>query len=77
MIKEVIMYTVICDNCGKDCNADSEYSCWGDVSSAHDSAIDSDWTFDEDKEDVYYCPECFTYDENDNLIIKQLTPKTI
>jgi len=27
MIKEVTMYTVICDGCGKDVNEGQEYSC--------------------------------------------------
>lgn len=67
MIKEVIMYTVICDGCGTDCNEDAEHSCWNDESYAVDDAMEQDWIEEGDK---HYCPWCYTYDENDNLEIK-------
>jgi len=67
MIKEVKMYTVVCDNCGVDVNAGCEYSCWGDPSNATDIAADSDWHFTEDK---HYCTECVSFDDDDNLILK-------
>jgi hypothetical protein len=31
MIKEVKMFTMVCDSCGKDVNEDTEYSCWNIV----------------------------------------------
>ena len=43
MIKEVIMYTVICDGCGKDSNYDSEYSAWSDKGYAVDCAVNADF----------------------------------
>lgn len=67
MIKEVKMYTVICDNCGKDCNADSEYSCWSDDTFARDCAMEDDWITEGDK---HYCPQCYSYNDNDELELK-------
>ena len=67
MIKEVTMYTVVCDNCGKDVNQNAEYSCWNDKGFAQDIAIASHWINEDDK---HYCPDCFTYDDDDNLVIK-------
>jgi hypothetical protein len=67
MIKKVEMYTVICDNCGKDSNADSEYSCWGDDLYAEEVAMEFDWQKEDEK---HYCTDCFEFDEDDNLIIK-------
>ena len=67
MIKELTMYTVVCDSCGKDVNEDAEYSCWNDKGYAEDIAMDSDWVTDGDK---HYCPDCYHYNEDDDLIIK-------
>lgn len=72
MIKEVTMYTVICDNCGHDVNKDAEYSAWNDRDYAVECALESDWI---EKDDKHYCPECFSYDDDDNLILRYIAPK--
>ena len=66
MIKEVKMYTVVCDNCGRDVNENADYSCYNDKVFAQDVAMESDWLKEGDK---HYCPNCFTYDDEDNLIV--------
>lgn len=67
MIQEVKMYTIICDNCGKNVNEGNEITCWSDKGYAEDSAMESDWI----KEDGnHYCADCFEYDDEDNLVIK-------
>lgn len=65
MVKEVKMFTVICDNCGVDVNDGAEYSCWNDEGYAEEIAEASGWITIEDK---HYCPECFTFDDDDNLV---------
>ena len=70
MTQEVKMFTVVCDNCGKDSNEGTEYSCWTDESQAREVASNSDWINEDDKD---YCPDCFEYDDEDNLIIKPIT----
>lgn len=72
MIKEVKMYTVVCDNCGKDVNEGAEYSCWNDKRYAQDIAMEADWLSEGDK---HYCQDCFSYDDEDNLIITQKIEK--
>ena len=68
MIKEIKMYTVVCDNCGRDVNEDADYSCWEDKGYAEDSAMESDWKKEDNK---HYCTNCFVgYDKEDELIIK-------
>lgn len=65
MYKSIEMFTLICDNCGADSNADSEFRAWSDKSSARDMAMDSDWIEDEGK---HYCPACYSIDDEDNYI---------
>ena len=68
MIKEITMYTVICDNCGIDSNEGQEYSCWGESSHAVDCALDSDWHEHEGK---HYCDYCFSWGDEDEVIISE------
>ena len=69
MAKEKVeMYTVVCDNFKLDIGTDAEYSCWNDELYAETSAMESNWIKEEDN---HYCPDCFEYDDNDNLIIKK------
>ncbi len=70
MVKEVTMYTVVCDNCGTDVCEGAEYSCWGDSDYAKDVAIEADWA---NEGDLFYCPKCFSYDDEDNIVINPIT----
>ena len=69
MVKEVTMFTVVCDNCGKDVKKDAEYSAWNEKTFAEDIAMEADWIKENDK---HYCSDCFTYDDDDNLLIKSI-----
>lgn len=68
MIIEVKMYTVKCDNCGEEWETD-EYSGWNDPDYAWDCASEDDWIEDEKVKDKHYCKECYSYDDDDNVII--------
>jgi hypothetical protein len=68
MIQELTMYTVVCDGCGKDSNADSEYSAWGCKMYAADVAMEANFI---NEGDEHYCPDCYSYDDEDNLVIKK------
>ena len=70
MIKKVEMFTVICDNCGVSCFEGSDYSCTVDEVSAKEVASDGDWIIHKGKD---YCRDCWSYDDEDNLIIKELS----
>lgn len=77
MIKEVKMFTVICDNCGRDAHRGQEYSCWNDKGYAMENAIEMGWL---ELEGKIYCDYCYAYDEADTIeinssrTIKQPTP---
>jgi hypothetical protein len=73
MIKEVTMFTVICDNCGKSSGDNADYSCWNDKESAWDVASESGWIHGDTRE-IHYCPYCYQIDDNDNVI---LAPKNV
>ncbi len=68
-VEKVEMFTVVCDNCGEDIGASSEYSCWNDSSYAEENAMESDWIKHDGK---HYCPECYSYNDNDELILKPI-----
>lgn len=70
MIKEVKMYTVICDVCGVDCLKNEEYSCWNDKNYALDVMFNMEWAEDDDDSDKHYCPKCFEYDDDGYVIVK-------
>lgn len=64
MIKEVTMYVVVCDSCGKECKMDSIVA-WTERDHAVDLAVDSDWHVTEDKQ---HCPDCYRFDDNDEIV---------
>jgi hypothetical protein len=66
MIKEVTMYTAICDNCGIDNGADSDYSCWNTEGFAIDNALEDDWI---EHEDQLFCSDCYSYDDEGEIVI--------
>jgi hypothetical protein len=67
MVLEVIMYTIVCDGCGKDVNEGSEYSGWNEENYVEEIRQEADW---EKVDDEHYCTDCFEYDDDDNLVIK-------
>ena len=67
MIEKVEMFTVVCDNCGEDAGASSDASCWNDEAVAEEMALESEWIKEDEK---HYCPNCWSRDDNDNLILK-------
>jgi hypothetical protein len=71
-IKEVKMFTVVCDNCGRDAFEDGEFSAWSDSSFAIDCAEDEGWVHDEEVFDTHYCPDCWYWDDDGNLKVKEV-----
>lgn len=67
MLKEVTMYTIVCDSCGCDVNYDTDYSCWNDENYVDEIRQEAGW---EKVDDKHYCTDCFEYDDNDELTIK-------
>ena len=71
MIKEVKMYTVICDCCGKDACAGTDYASWNESSYVEEIAVEDGWLCDDEH---HYCPECYEFDDEDNLVVKEAEP---
>lgn len=63
MIKESTMYNMTCDGCG--CELDEQY--WNDPEVVTDNANEANWKQIDGKD---YCPTCYKYDDNDNLITR-------
>ena len=70
MIKELKMYTVICDNCGADVNEGGEYAGFNDEGYVESCAQEADWYVNSDVSE-HYCPDCFSHDDRDNLILNE------
>lgn len=55
-VRRVNTFTVLCDRCGADAFAESDYSGWGPgVDNARDVAIEDGWTCDGRGD---FCPDC-------------------
>lgn len=67
MIKEEKMFTIICDGCGRDVCEGTEFSAWNDAGYVQDEAKEENWINEDDK---HYCPDCYEYDDDDNLFVK-------
>jgi len=68
MIKELTVYTVVCDRCAKDINEGEDYTCWNDKEYAQECALEARWIKEDDR---HYCPDCYTHDDDDNIVIKR------
>lgn len=69
MIDKVECVTLSCDNCKKDFENYNGFTIFLEESTAKDEASNDDWYTDGDK---HYCPDCYTLDDDDNLIIKPI-----
>lgn len=68
MISEVTFYAATCDNCKKEWfNDHFGWSAMNDEISILEMLSDDEW---ECIGDNHYCPDCYEYDDNDELIIK-------
>jgi hypothetical protein len=71
-VKKVEMYTVVCDNCGVSADEGTEYSCWNDENYAKDVAMESGFIKEDNN---HYCPKCYSYGDDDELIIDESRKK--
>lgn len=75
MIIPIEMFGCQCDNCGKQWFDDNNgFVAFTDKNSMANNISDDDtWFVDSDhQEDKHYCPDCFSIDDKDNLVIKQI-----
>lgn len=61
MIKEVTMYSVVCDRCGKPfIDEFNGIVAWLDEGTAKEQAMESEWAEIGNK---HYCPDCYEFDD--------------
>lgn len=76
MIQEVTMYGATCDHCQKDWYDDHNGWCaMSDESSMKNTLSDEGWhsgdeSMSEGIDGEYYCPECWSYDDDDNFVLE-------
>ena len=74
MIYPVEMYGAGCDNCGTEYYNDHHgWAAMNDRNGIWELMDNDDWIEDDGK---HYCPDCFTHDDEDNLIINTERTKT-
>lgn len=67
------MFAAKCDNCKCEVFDNSDYSCYGDKEQVREEIDNADWLIEEEKgkEPKHYCPACFSYDDEDNVVINK------
>ena len=69
MIKEIPMYTAVCDNCKVDVNEGADIAAWDNKSFVVECTQNAGWYQDEDK---HYCEDCYTINEDDTVEVNKL-----
>ena len=76
MIVEKIFYAVVCDNCKTVCgDGDGEYKYWNEAADAQYIAQESGWEIASEPDTgesrifKHYCEDCYSWDDNDELLI--------
>lgn len=74
MIYPVTMYSAECDNCKEAAFlGNGEFSAYHEEDQVREDLMNSEW-FNGDTlkghEGKHYCPGCWSYDDNDNLVLK-------
>lgn len=67
MIRQVTMFEVVCDGCGEKWSNWDGICAYADQDHTEQSARDSEW---EEKGGEHYCPNCYSIDDNDNIVFK-------
>jgi len=68
MIIKARFFAVECDNCKNQAHGQEEWPYWySGIIEVEENAMESEWLKEGDK---HYCPDCFSYDDEDKLIIK-------
>ncbi|MNL39076.1 hypothetical protein D3C87_1613310 [compost metagenome] len=76
MIHKIECATITCDGCNDDYEAAfTGFTIFLDESTAEDCAKDDDWHVTDDGK--HYCPKCHDINDNDQLILKGKTEKSL
>lgn len=67
MIYPITMYAAKCDCCGEEVKLMGEFAALVDELSVREDLMESGYHTDGNK---HYCPGCWSYDDEDNIVIK-------
>ena len=70
MYKEISVWTILCDGCGRDLNGKSLYgggeiAGWREKEGNVPDCEAQGWIA---ADDAHYCPDCYYYDDEDNVV---------
>jgi len=68
MIREIPMYVVVCDRCGKNSGEDFIFLAWHTQADAIHYAKEEDFWIELDGK--HYCEECYDFDDVDEIFLK-------
>lgn len=69
MIQTVECIILSCDNCKKNYQDYNGFTIFVDDNQAREASSNDDWYREEGKD---YCPDCYSLDDDDNLILKKI-----
>lgn len=61
MLKEIKVYTIVCDNCGANLCDESEYCGWNETDYIKEIAENEGW---KEIDGNNYCPDCWRWNED-------------
>lgn len=64
-VREVTMYTIVCDRCGCDACYDTDYKAWADVEGVRECSCEG-WEEIDGKD---YCPDCLVWNDDETELI--------
>lgn len=71
-LREVTMYTIVCDRCGVSVDEGTDYAAWADDTTSLQIAQDNGWLVTDDGS--HYCDECFDWDEETDEKVPKPSP---
>lgn len=72
MIYKVEMFAACCDNCKREVFENSDYSCYAEAERVRDEISNADWhetDYKNPEQSKHYCPDCFSFNDEDELVI--------
>lgn len=71
MITPITMYCANCDSCNRQReDGHNGYMAMIDISQLKEELYNSEWKEDDAIPGTYYCPDCYTINDNDEIVFK-------
>lgn len=77
MYQKIECVCLVCDNCGETyLDGDTGFSIFVDEDAVHEAADIDGWYLNDTGDGKYYCPDCHSIDDEDNLIVNGIYKTT-